>query len=117
MAAETLIRPREEAALFNPAFLAVLLRNAAREHTGRSGRPLTIPAAYVIAPLALHAPTREALPTMVTSPMAAWVQRHPALLADLATRARALRPLVSAACVLGLRHGVLLAEEGGMVAG
>lgn len=111
-------QPVEEAALFNPAFLAVLLRSAADQHARRaSGRPLPVVLSYLVAPLALHAPTREALPTSVTASMPAWVHQHPELVADLATRTRALRPLVADALALGLRYGALLSADGGIAAG
>ena len=111
-------RPREEAALFNPAFLAVLLRAAAREHGLRGdGAALPVPFAFVIPALALHAPTRNELPHSVAAQMAVWVQSNPSLVADLPTRTTSLRPLVSDACVLGLRHGVLRATERGLTEG
>ena len=49
-------RPVEEPALFNAAFLALIIRRAAEEHEQRaSGRFLPVMLAYLVAPLALHA--------------------------------------------------------------
>ena len=96
-------RPFEEEALFNAAFVSVLLSEAAKQYDEKSGRhamPVILP--YLVAPLALHRPTREKLPARVTAQMGEWVRAHPELLVDLGDRARSLRPLVSAGVCFGL---------------
>jgi hypothetical protein len=110
-------RPFEEEALFNPAFLSLLIRESAKEHKTNGDRPLPTILAYLLAPLALHRPTRDALPTYVTTQVGEWVHQHPELLVDLDNHARSLRPFVSAAACFGLRHGVLMAETDGLGAG
>ena len=111
-------RPIEEAALFNPAFLALIARRAADEYERRSsGRALPTVLVYVVVPLALHGPTRRTLPSNVTAQMGEWIRAHPAATAGLGHRARALRPLVSGGLRLGLVHGLLLAEAGSLRAG
>jgi hypothetical protein len=104
-------RPVEELALFNPAFLALLLRRAAEEHEARSGggaMPTVL--GYLVAPLALHGPTRRALPVTVLSQMGEWIRSHPEASIGLGDRARALRPLVSHGLRLGLQHGLLSSD-------
>jgi hypothetical protein len=114
----TVVAPHEEDALFNPAFLALVLREAAKEHETRTGgRPLPTILSYLVVPLALHRATREALPTNRRTQMGEWVRQHPELLVDLGRHARTLRPYVSRAACLGLRHGVLVAREDGLSAG
>lgn len=106
-------RPVEELALFNAAFLALLVRRAAEEHERRSGgRPLPTMLAYLALPLALHGPTRRQLPNNVTAQMGEWIRAHPDAAAGLADRARALLPLVSSGLRLGLAHRLLIAETG-----
>lgn len=106
-------RPFEEEALFNPAFLAMIVRDAAADHMKRAdARGLPTVLAYLIAPLALHGPTRRTLPGNVTSQMAEWTRGHPEALIGLADRARALRPLVSDGIRLGLLHGLLRSSGG-----
>jgi hypothetical protein len=118
MSALSLPRPFEEEALFNPAFLSLLLRESATQFSKRSGgRSLPVVLAYLIAPVALHGPTRQVLPTHVNAQMGEWVRAHPGVLVDLPNRARSLRPLVSIAACFGLRHGVLDGEEGVLRAG
>jgi len=108
-------RPVEELALFNPAFLALVLRRAAEEHESRSsGAAMPTALSYLVAPLALHGPTRRALPANVRSQMGEWIRLHPEASLGLGERARALRPLVSDALRLGLRHGVLVAGGPGL---
>lgn len=115
-AAETL--PVEEQALFNPAFLALLLRRAGSEHEERgAGRALPVMLAYLVVPLALHGPTRRALPSHVTAQMGEWIKSHPDACAGLDARARALRPLVSDGVAMGLRHGLLIGEQSALRAG
>lgn len=110
-------RPIEEEALFNPAFLALIVRAAAAEHEARSGgRGMPVILTYLIAPLALHGPTRRALPNNVTAQMGEWIRSHPQALVDLPNNARALRPFVSAGLRLGLSHDVLEARDGAIQA-
>ena len=106
-------RPVEELALFNAAFLALLVRRAADEHERRSGgRALPTMLAYLALPLALHGPTRRQLPSNVTAQMGEWIRAHPDAAAGLGDRSRALLPLVSAGLRLGLAQGLLSAEAG-----
>jgi hypothetical protein len=112
----TVGQPEEELALFNPAFIAVLLHNSTRGYTRRtSSKPFPVAFAYLVTPLALHQPTRQQLPITVATQMAVWTQGNPLLLADLPSRVRALRPLVSDACCLALRHGVLTSDSDGLL--
>jgi hypothetical protein len=73
--------------------------------------------AYLVTPLALHRPTRQALPTKKTTQMGEWVRHHPELLVDLGRHAHTLRPYVSAAACFGLRHSVLVSRDEGISAG
>lgn len=108
-------RPVEELALFNAAFLALLVRRAADEHERRSGgHPLSAMLVYLVLPLALHGPTRRQLPRNVTSQMGEWIRAHPDAAAGLGERVRALGPLVSAALRLGLTHGLLTSDAGAL---
>lgn len=105
-------RPVEELALFNPAFIALLAHAAANEHEERSGRSLPTVVVYLVAPLALHGPTRRTLPRNVRAQMGEWIRAHPEAVAGLDNRARALRSLVSNGLRLALRHGLIVAENG-----
>jgi len=118
MSTTIVVRPFEEEALFNAAFVSVLLSETARQYDERSGgRAMPVILPYLVAPLALHRPTRDILPARVTTQMGEWVRAHPELLMDLGDRARSLRPLVSAGLCFGLRHGVLQSADGTLRAG
>lgn len=111
-------QPIEEVALFNPAFLALLARQAADQHAARSGgRPLPTVLVYVAVPLVLHGPTRRSLPSNVTTQMGEWIRANPEASLGLGQRVRALRPLISAGLRFGLTHGLLAAESGALRAG
>jgi hypothetical protein len=104
-------RPVEELALFNSAFLALVLRRAVEEHETRSaGRAMPTVLSYLVAPLALHGPTRRSLPVTVRSQMGEWIRFHPEAGLGLGDRARALRPLVSDGLRLALQHGLVSAD-------
>lgn len=106
-------RPVEELALFNPAFIALLAHAAANEYEERSrGGSLSTVLVYLVAPLALHGPTRRTLPRNVRAQMGEWIRAHPAAVAGLDARARALRPLVSEGLRLALGHGLIAAGDG-----
>jgi len=118
MSTDAPMRPVEEEALFNPALLSVLLHHAAGEHARRSeGRALPTILVYLIVPLALHGPTRRALPANVTAQMGEWIRAHPEALAGLHARAQSLRPHVSSAVSFALTHDVLRAGPEGVRAG
>ena len=104
------LRPREEANLLNPAFLAQLVDRAATGHREVLGRGLPWPIVYLALPAVLHQETREALPRDTRSDMAGWTRAHPLLVAGLAERARAIRPMVSEAMLFGLAHGLIRRE-------
>lgn len=106
-------QPVEEVALFNAAFVALLVRRAVDEHERRSGgRAFPTTLSYLAVPLALHGPTRRELPSNVTAQMGEWIRAHPEASVGLGARARVLRPLVSAGLRLGLAHGVLTTDAG-----
>jgi hypothetical protein len=105
-------RAREEANLFNPAFLGQLVDRVATGHSERAQGGLPWALSFLALPVLLHKPTRDALPRDVRTSMGAWTQSHPLLIASLPERARSLRPLISEALLFSLTHG-LVGHEGG----
>jgi len=103
----------EEVSLFNAAFLALVIRGAAKGHQSYGQhRGLPIALTYLVVPLALHKPTREALPRTASAQMAEWTQGHPLVMEGVSQRVRAMRPLVSSGVTFGLRRHVLVAASG-----
>lgn len=113
-------RPQASAAFLNPALVAALVATAARDYEGvASGKLMSWPMAFVVAPLVLHRPTRRVLPTSTRTHLTNWVADHPALVAGLAARTTSLAPAVREGLRFGLRHQMLAIEQGclkGMIA-
>jgi hypothetical protein len=99
-------RPRVQATLLNPALIAVLLAAAAQEYeTEETGMPW--PLAFLIPPLVLHRPTRDALPRNTRTHLSTWIRREPLLRAGFPARAAAMVPLTREGLRFGLRASVL----------
>lgn len=108
-------RPRVEATLLNPALVAVLLASAARDYeTDGVGMPW--PLAFLVPPLVLHRPTREALPRNTRTHFSTWIRRYPLLRAGFPDRAAAMVPITREGVRFGLRAGVL-ARQGAALSG
>ncbi len=104
-------RSRVEATLLNPALIALLMSEAAREYE-RQADPMSWPLTFLIPPLVLHRPTRDALPRDTRTHLSTWISREPLLRAGFPERAVAMAPLAREALRFGLRHGVLEVLEG-----
>ena len=73
--------------------------------------------AFLVLPLTLHTPTREALPGRANTAFAGWVANHAELLVELPDRTRRLRPVSREALLFGVRQQVLALEGGGVLPG
>jgi len=108
-------RPIEVAHLLNPAFGALLLREAAVEYTKATGTSIPFGLCFLILPLALHPPTRRALPSTTRSLLPQWLESHPELQALSAERMRRLSPYSREAILFGLQNGLLSLDSEGSV--
>lgn len=115
-AAALAARPSEDAALYNPAFIALLLAQAAAKHAQRTDRGLPFSLVFLAAPIVLHGPTRRQLPRQERSKMAPWLEAHPLERAGAARRATRLVPAVRSGLRYGLRGGQLELRGDGLVA-
>lgn len=100
-------RQREEARLFNPAFLATLLAAAAADHERTSGSGLPWPLAFIVPALVVYPDTRDELPANTNARLVNWISGHPVVRGQLAPRARALSPYVRESARFGMRQGAL----------
>jgi hypothetical protein len=105
-------RPRIEATLLNPALFASLLSVAADGYASRSEVDMSWPLSFLVAPLVLHRPTREALPSRISTHLPTWLGREPVIRAGFPGRAQGLAPLTREGLRLGLRTGALQLEDG-----
>jgi hypothetical protein len=108
------LRPGADArALFNSAFLAALIGQAAVGHRADHEAPLPLAFGYLVAPMVLHTPTREALPR-VNARLAKWADEHHLLRAELRWRAPQLTDITRRGLRVGLRYELLSLTPGGI---
>jgi hypothetical protein len=100
-------RQREEALLFNPAFLATLLASAAADHERVGGSGLAWPLAFIVPSLTLFADTRSELPANTNARLVNWISAHANVRTQLAARAPTLAPFVREGARFGMRAGVM----------
>jgi hypothetical protein len=100
-------RQREEAVLFNPAFLATLLAAAAADHQRVANEGIRWPLAFLVPPLALYADTRNELPVRTNARLINWISANPGVRAQLASRAPRLAPFIREGARFGMRYGIL----------
>ncbi|MFJ1709578.1 three component ABC system middle component [Kitasatospora sp. NPDC088346] len=106
-------RPQAGAVFLNPALLAAVQASAARAYERESGGRLIVwPLSFIIAPLVLHRPTRQALPSSVRTHLSSWVSEHPVLVAGLPARTSSLLPAIREGMRFGIRHRMLAVEHG-----
>ena len=110
-------RAVEEARIFNPAFCGELIGHTVHEYHRIREEALGMVITYLVLPLILHRPTREALPLRANKVFVGWVAENSALLAELPERARRLRPVSREALLFALRHRRLALEGDGLLPG
>ena len=110
-------RPVEEARIFNPAFCGELIGRTVGEYHRTRQAALGMVTAFLILPLTLHKPTREALPRRANTAYAGWVAEHLVLLAEMPDRTRRLRAVSREAMLFAVRHQLLAIEGGGLLPG
>lgn len=110
-------RPVEEARIFNPAFCGELISCTVREFHRTRQAGLGLGVAFLVLPLVLHGPTREALPRRADKAYAGWAADHAPLLAELPNRARRLRPVSREALLFAVYHDFLAIIGDGLLPG
>lgn len=110
-------RPVEEARILNPAFCSELVGRTVAEYHRRRQSALGLVTAFLVLPLTLHAPMREALPRRADTAFASWVADHADLLVELPDRTRWLRPVTREALLFGVRHQLLVFDDVGLLPG
>jgi hypothetical protein len=100
-------RALESFALFNPALTAAVLASAATAHDSRAGDGMPVALAFLVVPLVLHAPARQALPGNAAARLASWLQSNPEVRASFPRVAAAYVPVTREGLRAGLRTGAL----------
>jgi hypothetical protein len=110
-----LLRPRVEAALLNPALIGMSIAHAADGYGQTAQEPMPWPIAFLVAPIVLHRPTREALPADTRTHFATWVTRHPLLVAGFPRRADVMTDPTREGLRMALRTGRLVIANAGVI--
>lgn len=110
-------RPKEEAALFNPAFCGEVISRAVTAYAQLRTHGLGLPLAYLILPLTLSQRMREALPRRADTTFVTWAGLNRVLLADLPDRVTALRPITREALLFIIQHRALRLSNDGIAIG
>lgn len=111
-------RPIELANLLNPAFCALLVRDAALGYRASAKQALPYALAYLVLPIALYPPVRAVLPGNTRTLLTTWLQEHVALQFQVASRVPRMLPFSREAILFGLQHRLLgVAEDGGLEPG
>lgn len=105
-------RSPEEAALLNPAFLALVLFHGVQGYEQETGHSMPFPLLFLVPPVVLVENTRRALPSRKDSSLAAWLQDHPSVRLRFAEVATSLVPVVRESLVFASSHGAVALEGG-----
>ncbi len=108
-------RPREFATLLNPAFCALLLREAISGYYKEANRGMPYPLVLIVLPIVLHKGTREALPGTTRTMLHVWLQSNPAARISFAPRVRQLVPYTREALIFGIQNRVLALDDNGQL--
>jgi hypothetical protein len=95
------------AAMFNPALIAVIVAAAVDQYEHRSGFPMPWPMSFLVPPMVLHGPTRDALPRTSRTSLSSWIGSEAVLAAGFPRRAQHLAPQVREGIRFGVRHQLL----------
>lgn len=107
--------PPVEAALFNPAFIGLLVASAANGFRSVAGSGMPFELTFLVPPIALHHDMRAALPGNTSGRMTSWTLAHPVVVSDFGSRARAMTPLVRHGLRYALRAGAVRIIDGTIV--
>ena len=100
-------RPKEQARLLNPAFIAALIWASARGYRQVCSQGLPYSLVFIAIPVLLHKATREELPKTISASLATWMSEHPMVKVRFVERATAMVPLIKESILFGV-HGQLI---------
>lgn len=106
-------RPPEVAHLFNPAFCALVLREAVKAYAGEREEGMELGLLFLVLPVVLHGQTRDALPTSTATHLHAWLEATPVAQVGLARRVEAIAPHTREATLYALQRGALAVNGAG----
>lgn len=105
---------REERALYNPAFTAVLCARAVQGYWKEYNAPCPIPVAIVAPIMALQPSIRKVLPSTTNAGIMQWIDRNKVVKISMALNTAALASIVRPGLLFTLQSQVLRCEENGL---
>jgi uncharacterized ubiquitin-like protein YukD len=105
-------RPIEVANLFNPAFCSLLLKHTVDSYQRASNQGLDLSLTFIILPIVLHKPTRQALPG-ITTKLNVWMQRHHEVRIGFSERMSNMVPLIKEALIFSMHHELIRIDQAG----
>ncbi|MGQ4416289.1 three component ABC system middle component [Streptomyces sp. SAS_269] len=102
---------QEESALFNPAFLAVVLRTSAEFYETEAREKMPLSLAFLAAPATMSKQIRDTFPTIKTTSLLVWIETHERERLILQRNAPALAPAVRRAVIFGVQARLLTLEH------
>ncbi|MEV5733395.1 three component ABC system middle component [Streptomyces sp. NPDC052292] len=102
---------QEESALFNPAFLSVVIRKSAEFYESEAKEKMPLSLAFLTVPAAMSKQIRDTFPIIKTTSLLVWIETHERERLVLQRNAPALAPAVRKALILGARAGLFTLER------
>ncbi|MGW0358533.1 three component ABC system middle component [Nocardia nova] len=104
---------REERALYNPAFTALIACRAVQGHEFQYRQPCPVPVAVISAVMALQPAVRRPMPKTLNSGLTRWLEENKAVKVAMTQNATAVATVVRPGLLLALHRDALrLGEEG-----
>ena len=101
-------RPVEIANLINPAFCAILLRDAIAAYGKKDERGMNYLLVYLILPLVLHNKTRRSIPNRGNLTLIEWIEKHEMNNWVFVDHIRQLIPFAKEALIFAIQQGVIV---------
>lgn len=108
---------REERALYNPAFTALLCTRAVQGHEQRYNAPCPLPVAVVAGIMALQPAIRAALPSTQKSGLMKWLDTNDTVHVSMSRNAASLAAVVRPGVLFALQTRTLWATAAGLSLG
>ncbi|MFF5036183.1 three component ABC system middle component [Nocardia salmonicida] len=105
---------REERALFNPAFTALVCVRAVQGHETKYQSACPIPVAVTAAVMALQPSIRALLPATTRSGLMGWLDENESVRVAMGFNAAGLATVVRPGLLFGLQSGVLRLQSSGL---
>ena len=106
---------REERALYNPAFTALLTSRAVQGYETQYGRSCPIAVAVLAGVMALQPAVRRTIPKSVNSGLTRWLEENKAVKVTMTQNATALAAVVRPGLLLALQREILHVDEQGQL--